>query len=76
MRQVIRESNDKLGLCAEIQKAKEKFGLPKDAKVVSCYEAGRDGFWIHRWLEELLSNVVYSIRQHSCLADRLPAPHL
>ena len=21
-----------------------------DAPVRSCYEAGRDGFWIHRWL--------------------------
>lgn len=50
IRQVILESNDKLGLCLEIQKAKEKFGLPEEAKVVSCYEAGRDGFWIHRWL--------------------------
>ena len=20
-------------------------------RVVSCYEAGRDGFWIHRYLE-------------------------
>lgn len=35
----------------EISKAKKRFGLPADAPVVSCYEAGRDGFWIHRWLE-------------------------
>lgn len=26
-------------------------GLPATAAVVSCYEAGRDGFWIHRALE-------------------------
>lgn len=26
-------------------------GLPATAVVVSCYEAGRDGFWIHRALE-------------------------
>ena len=26
------------------------FGLPRAARVVSCYEAGRDGFWIHRAL--------------------------
>ena len=25
-------------------------GLPASARVVSCYEAGRDGFWIHRAL--------------------------
>ena len=34
----------------EIRKAKERFGLPADAPVISCYEAGRDGFWRHRWL--------------------------
>jgi transposase len=28
-----------------------RFGLPAAAPVVSCYEAGRDGFWIHRALE-------------------------
>ena len=32
----------------EVAEAKKKLGLPEDAKVVSCYEAGRDGFWIHR----------------------------
>jgi transposase len=30
--------------------AKARFGLPLDAPVWSCYEAGRDGFWLHRWL--------------------------
>ena len=28
-----------------------RFGLPAAVPVVSCYEAGRDGFWIHRALE-------------------------
>ena len=37
-------------LLAEIRAAKEKLGLPAEARVRSCYEAGRDGFWIHRWL--------------------------
>jgi transposase len=32
----------------EITKAKQRFGVPADARVVSCYEAGRDGFWLHR----------------------------
>ena len=31
---------------AEIKAAKKRFGLPENAPVVSCYEAGRDGFWI------------------------------
>src|SRR5262245_7881847 len=34
----------------EIARAKGRFHLPADAPVVSCYEAGRDGFWLHRWL--------------------------
>src|SRR5262249_46278581 len=34
----------------EIARAKVRFRLPADAPVVSCYEAGRDGFWLHRWL--------------------------
>jgi hypothetical protein len=34
----------------EIQRAQERFGLPHNTPVVSCYEAGRDGFWLHRWL--------------------------
>ncbi len=34
----------------EITRAKQRFGLPEDARVVSCYEAGRDGFWLHRYL--------------------------
>ncbi len=32
--------------------AKEKYGLSVNARVLSCYEAGRDGFWIHRELSE------------------------
>jgi transposase len=35
----------------EIARATQRFGLPEAARVVSCYEAGRDGFWLHRYLE-------------------------
>jgi transposase len=35
----------------EVTKAKAAFGLAEDAEVVTCYEAGRDGFWLHRWLD-------------------------
>ena len=39
--------------------AKRRFGLPADAPVRSCYEAGRDGFWIHRTLvAREIANVV------------------
>jgi transposase len=34
----------------ELQRAKGRFGVPADAPVISCYEAGRDGFWLHRYL--------------------------
>lgn len=34
----------------EIEKAKVKFNLNDDVRVVSCYEAGLDGFWLHRYL--------------------------
>jgi len=38
-------------LQTEIKLAKRKFKLTEDVKVLSCYEAGRDGFWIQRYLE-------------------------
>jgi transposase len=34
----------------EIVQAKMRFGLSPEAAVISCYEAGRDGFWVHRYL--------------------------
>ncbi len=37
-------------LMKEIARAKRHFELPEDAPVMSCYEAGRDGFWLHRFL--------------------------
>jgi transposase len=30
--------------------AKRRFGLPETASVLSCYAAGREGFWLHRFL--------------------------
>lgn len=35
---------------AEIAAAKRKWRLPSRTPVRSCYEAGRDGFWLHRCL--------------------------
>ena len=32
-----------------MEAAKARFGLPAQTSVVSCHEAGRDGFWVHRW---------------------------
>src|SRR5271167_4205339 len=63
----------------EIADAKRRFGLPSDAVVVSCYEAGRDGFWLHRWLQaHEVQNVVIDSssievnrRQRRSKTDRL-----
>ncbi|MGH8525083.1 MAG: IS110 family transposase [Gammaproteobacteria bacterium] len=49
-RQVSMEARNLVRLEEEIGKAKVKFGLPVGAQVRSCYEAGRDGFWLHRYL--------------------------
>src|SRR5881296_2099548 len=35
----------------EIAQAKTRLGLPETTPVVSCYEAGREGFWLHRFLQ-------------------------
>jgi len=36
----------------EIRQARQRFHLPENTSVVSCYEAGRDGFWVHRYLQQ------------------------
>jgi len=46
------EARDLVALGDEIVLAKKRFRLPETAKVKSCYEAGREGFWLHRYLEE------------------------
>jgi hypothetical protein len=35
----------------DIAQATRRLGLPDTAPVVSCYEAGREGFWLHRFLQ-------------------------
>lgn len=50
---------DVLGLLGVIEKAKKRCKLAGEVRVMSCYEAGRDGFWLHRWLvEQGIANVV------------------
>src|SRR5260370_20322094 len=34
----------------DLARAQAHFGLSAPAAVRSCYEAGRDGFWLHRYL--------------------------
>jgi transposase len=52
-------ARDLTRLYEEIARAKQRFGLPADAPVCTCYEAGRDGFWLHRALTSRgIDNVV------------------
>jgi transposase len=52
-------AGDLNGLMLEIARAKHRLGVPESARVVSCYEAGRDGFWLHRFLlSQGVENVV------------------
>ena len=69
---------------SEIRKAKQRFGLSEQIPVVSCYEAGRDGFWIHRAMcEHGIGNIVVdsssievSRRKRNAKTDRLDAEKL
>ena len=44
------DARDWKSLQEEIELAKHKLDCATDCQVVSCYEAGRDGFWINRAL--------------------------
>jgi transposase len=74
-------AGDRVALQREIAAAKQRFGLLATAAVRSCYEAGRDGFWVHRLLEtDAVTNVVVdsasievSRRQRRAKTDRLDA---
>jgi len=43
-------SRDWAAVARALAHGRARFGLSASARVVSCYEAGRDGFWIHRAL--------------------------
>jgi transposase len=45
------DARDRQRLLEEVVLAKSKLKLPADARVVCCFEAGRDGHWIYRWLK-------------------------
>jgi transposase len=71
-------------LTREIAAAKARFGLPADTTVVSCYEAGRDGFWVHRALTTMTvtnhvvdsASILESRRTRRAKSDRLDATAL
>src|SRR2546426_10424864 len=53
------DAGDTAAVADGMRKAKARCGLAAQAKVHSCYEAGRDGWWLHRWLtEQGIDNIV------------------
>jgi len=69
VREVSVEPGDWPRLEEAISKAKVKLGLPADGKTLCCYEAGRDGFWVHRFLvSHGVANMV--LDSSSILVDR------
>lgn len=44
------EAGDLVALDRAIRLARKQLRLAETCRVVSCYEAGRDGFWLHRYL--------------------------
>jgi len=53
------DAGDKEAVLNCLRKANERCKLGPQAKVHSCYEAGRDGWWLHRWLiEQGIDNIV------------------
>jgi transposase len=53
------EARDVQRMKEEIEKAQKRFGLDGPVQVRSCYEAGREGFWVHRALRaKRIENVV------------------
>lgn len=46
-------AGDLRGVKRAIEQARTRFRLAATAPIVSCYEAGRDGFWIHRALTQM-----------------------
>ena len=77
-------AGDTFQLQEEIKQAKARFHLPPDCPVVCCYEIGRDGFWLHRYLvEHGIDNIVVdpasievNRRKRRAKTDRLDAESL
>jgi len=83
-RHVTIKARDLKQLEVEINKAKRCFHLKDKTQVKSCYEAGRDGFWIHRYLlnkniDNLVvdsSSIEVNRRKRRVKSDRLDAGNL
>jgi len=84
IRQVTIDGGDLEACRNEIQKAKGRFGLNESVGVRSCYEAGREGFWLHRagiqmGMENMVvdaSSIEVNRRQRRAKTDRMDVEKL
>src|SRR5882724_6899241 len=53
------DAGDWTAFAVEVAKARVRLTVKDDAKLFTCYEAGRDGFWIHReLLKKGIDNII------------------
>src|SRR5712691_6268277 len=69
--QVVIPARDVLALMEVIGKAKQRFGVAPTCRIFSCYEAGREGFWLHRLLTQM--GVVNLVVDSSSIEINSPA---
>lgn len=77
-------AGDTAAVATCIAKAGERFKMAAKARVHSCYEAGRDGWWLHRWLTKRgvdnivvdASSIEVNRRARRAKTDRLDADKL
>ena len=77
-------AGDTAALLHCVAKARSRLGVAATAPLYSCYEAGRDGWWLHRWLSQhgILNIVVdaasieVSRRRRRAKTDRLDGDKL
>lgn len=77
-------AGDRPGLERAIAETKRKLGVAQSTPVVSCYEAGRDGFWLHRYLVSIgvrnrivdSASIEVNRRKRRAKSDRLDATKL
>lgn len=77
-------ARDLAALAQEIALARQRWGLAAAVPLRSCYEAGRDGFWLHRWLTQQggvnvvvdAASIAINRRARRAKSDRLDAAKL
>ncbi len=82
--QVVIPARDVLALTKAIGRARQRFGVSESCPVFSCYEAGREGFWLDRLLKQMgirnlvvdSSSIEINRRARRAKTDRLDAKKL